>query len=99
MKRDQKGLDLMTEDDGEDWRDRVLDEINRETMFHDKIDLAEFRAAFEALTIQDQEFAYLLKVDELSHEEVVRLLKLKSAEASRQRWRWIKKKLIQRLGG
>lgn len=99
MKRDRKGLDLMTEDHGEDWRDRVLDEISRETKFKDQIDLAKFRAAFDALPIQDQEFAYLLKVDELAHEEVVRLLKLKSPEASRQRWRWIKKKLIQRLGG
>ena len=99
MKRDRKGLDQMTEHDGEDWRDCVLDEISRETKFQDKIDLAEFRAAFDALPAQDQEFVYLLKVDELPHEEVVKRLKLKSPEASRQRWSWIKKKLIQRLGG
>ncbi|HEV7593911.1 MAG TPA: sigma-70 family RNA polymerase sigma factor [Gemmatimonadaceae bacterium] len=99
MKRDRKGLDQMTEDDGEDWRDRVLDEISQETKFQDKIDLNEFRAAFAALSAQDQEFVYLLKLHELSHEEVVKRLRLKSPQASRQRWSWIKKKLIQRLSG
>ena len=93
--RDRKGLDQMTEDAPEDWGDLILDEISHEEpRFRGVIDRQKFRKAFAKLNGRDHEFACLLKVQELSHEEVVARLKLKSVDASRQRWRWIKKKLI-----
>jgi DNA-directed RNA polymerase specialized sigma24 family protein len=98
LRNDRTGLDRMTEDTPEDWRDRILDEIAREKTFGDRIDLRAFRVAFAALKDSDQEFAYLLQSEELSHEQLVERLKLKSVEASRQRWRWIKKKLREALG-
>lgn len=98
MQNDRTGLDRMTDDAPDDWRDVVLDTITRETTFQDEIDLREFRAAFGDLKDLDQEFAYLLAVEELSHEDVVSRLGLTSVAASRQRWRWIKRKLSQALG-
>ena len=88
----------MRDDAPDDWRDVVLDTITRETTFRDEIDLREFRSAFADLKDLDQEFAYLVAVEELAHEDVVARLGLTSVAASRQRWRWIKRKLCQALG-
>lgn len=98
LRNDRTGLDRMTEDTAEDWRDRVLDKITRETTFDERIDRRAFREAFAKLKDSDQEFAYLLQSEGLSHEQLVERLKLKSVEASRQRWRWIKRKLRRALG-
>ena len=98
LRRDRKGLDRITDDAPADWRDLVLDEISRETMFRDVVDRREFRKAFAMLKDDDQEFAYLLQVERRSHEELVGRFGFASEAASRQRWQWIKKKIIRALG-
>jgi RNA polymerase sigma factor (sigma-70 family) len=55
------------------------------------IDRQTFKARWSKLSEKDRRFAYLYAVDDFSHAEIAELLGLPSEEASRQRWRRIKK--------
>jgi len=98
LERQRKFVDSMIEDD-EDWRDAIHSKLTEESLFDDRIDRKEFRRRFSELSDLDQEFAVLLKIDGLSHRDIVTRLGLKSEDASKARWQWMKKKLKKTLIG
>jgi RNA polymerase sigma factor (sigma-70 family) len=56
-----------------------------------RIERQTFKARWGTLSEKDRQFAYLYAVDDFTHAQITELLGLPSEEASRQRWRRIKK--------
>lgn len=97
QQREQKYAHRADQTD-DDLETRLLGQLGAEVEVEGRvIDGPHLREAVSNLSLQNRAFLQLYVVEELPHADVARRLGLPSADASKARWHWLKKKLRDEL--